>query len=183
MSILLKNRKREEICRLFSKRAVGAEIGVFCGEFARLLAKAAEPSCLYLIDPWWEVQGEVYSNRSDHMKTRDAHQRTLDRMKWWLEKGIARVLVQRSQEALAAMPDESLDWAYLDASHDYAQTREELALLARKVKRSGIIAGHDFNTRRHRGVFLAIVDFLEDNPQYEIVYIDNFDQWAIQAAA
>jgi hypothetical protein len=43
---------------------------------------------------------------------------TRERMKWWLQRRIVRLVVKRSQDALAAMPDASLDWAYLDSSHD-----------------------------------------------------------------
>jgi hypothetical protein len=42
------------------------------------------------------------------------------------------------------MPDHSLDWAYVDSSHAYDHTVQELALLDRKVRSGGVIAGDDW---------------------------------------
>jgi len=52
--------------------------------------------------------------------------------------------------ALTRMPDEHLDWAYLDTTHQYDQTATELQLLKQKVKPGGIIAGDDWRQRAIR---------------------------------
>lgn len=180
MPILYASGSRGAICDILPKRAIGAEIGVYRGGFSRTLGTLLDPKKLFLIDPWWTRYGDAYTYRPSR-KTKDAYQKTCDRMQWWIERGTVEILVQRSQDALAAMDDALLDWAYVDASHEYAETAEELNLLKRKVKPGGLIAGHDFNTRQHPGVFRAISEFLAANPSYELCYIDDCDQWALRA--
>jgi hypothetical protein len=110
------------------------------------------------------------------LSTRAAYEATVTRMKWWLDRDLATTVVQRSQEALAAMDDGHLDWAYLDSSHQFGETLEELRLLKRKVKAKGVICGHDFKTGRHPGVFRAITAFLQESAEFRLVYLDTRDQ-------
>lgn len=177
--MLFLNQRRQGIASILPTGAVGAEIGVFCGDFSKPFAKCTMPARLYLIDPWWVLHGERFSYRPG-LLTKTAYDSAVSRMKWWIDRGLAVLVVERSQTALAKMDDAHLDWAYLDSSHDYRETKEELGLLRAKVKADGIICGHDFNTRRHPGVFRAIAEFLKETPEYELFYLDNFTQWAIR---
>ena len=177
--MLYMQRHRDNIARWLPSASIGAEIGVFTGRFAKRLAKLTNPRTLYLIDPWWTRYGDVFSFRPA-LATQTAYDATVQRMKWWIERDIVQVVVKRSQEALAEMPSEHLDWVYLDSSHDYVETLEELELCSKKVKGKGVIAGHDFNTRRHPGVFRALTEFLQTHPEYELSYQDNHHQWGIR---
>ena len=49
-----------------------------------------------------------------------------------------------SPEVTAHFPDDFFDFVYLDARHDYTSVLTDLAAFWPKVKRGGIIAGHDF---------------------------------------
>jgi spermidine synthase len=51
-----------------------------------------------------------------------------------------------SIEYLNSIPNQSFDVIYIDTTHDYGRTREELLLSYEKVKENGIISGHDYNT-------------------------------------
>lgn len=65
--------------------------------------------------------------------------------------------------ALTRMPDQHLDWAYLDTTHEYDQTARELQLLKQKVKPGGIIAGDDWRpdpSHPHHGVCKAVQAFV-----------------------
>ena len=48
----IENDGREWLLEMMPKNSVCAEIGVFWGEFSRLILKVAEPKMLHLIDPW-----------------------------------------------------------------------------------------------------------------------------------
>ena len=87
-----------------------------------------------------------------------------------------------SQDVLKKFPDNYFDWVYLDSSHLYKQTLDELELLKAKVKDNGIISGHDWQPdpqKNHHGLYKAVNKFLEKNP-YEIIYLDQSTQWAIK---
>ena len=49
-----------------------------------------------------------------------------------------------STEATKLIPDGSLDFAYIDARHDYCGIIEDLHSYWSKVQSGEIIAGHDF---------------------------------------
>ena len=57
--------------------------------------------------------------------------------------------------------DNSLDFVFIDAGHDYESVRKDLNAWFPKVKNGGIIAGHDYHY--DCGVFPAVNEFFKDN--------------------
>jgi predicted O-methyltransferase YrrM len=47
-------------------------------------------------------------------------------------------------EAAKLVPDDSLDFIYVDARHDYCGVREDLREWWPKLRMGGILAGHDY---------------------------------------
>lgn len=170
---------RDEFISILPRNAVGAEVGVFTGRFSRELCKRTSPRLFYAIDPWWERHGPTFSFRPK-MHTRHAYHSTLKRLRPWIKAGIAQVLVQKSQEALQALSPGTLDWVYLDSSHEEAETLEELHLCSKAVRPEGVISGHDFTCKKWPGVFRALTRFLHERPEYELFYVDNFSNWAMR---
>lgn len=64
---------------------------------------------------------------------------------------------------------ESLDLVYIDAAHDYLSVRDDIQAWWPKVKRGGIISGHDYETKEDDGfwgpieVFGAVNDWAKGN--------------------
>ena len=48
---------------------------------------------------------------------------------------------------LYSLPDNHLDWLYLDACHDYKPVSIELENGLNKVKKGGFIMGHDYRSQ------------------------------------
>ena len=94
--------------------------------------------------------------------------------------------IEYDQDFLATLPDAYFDWVYLDATHEYEQTRLELQLLRRKVKLSGVIAGDDWQSDHghwHHGVFKVVQELIAEG-SYVILYADPRSlQWAIRQAS
>lgn len=130
---------REALVELLPKGAVGAELGVDSGDFSQVLLDRAEPRVLHLVDSWG-------SRRYGEAK----RQAVVERFAGELDRGRVQIHRDWSTRALQVFEDGSLDWAYLDTDHTYATTREELALLDRKVSPTGVIAGHDYVTGNWR---------------------------------
>jgi beta-1,4-mannosyl-glycoprotein beta-1,4-N-acetylglucosaminyltransferase len=64
-----------------------------------------------------------------------------------------------SWEAAELYPDESLDFVFIDAAHDYESVKKDIAAWYPKVKRTGIIAGHDYHNSV--GVASAVHEFFK----------------------
>jgi predicted O-methyltransferase YrrM len=62
-----------------------------------------------------------------------------------------------SWEAAALYPDESVDFVFIDAAHDYEAVTKDLAAWYPKVKPAGVFAGHDYDFNSVRA---AVTDFM-----------------------
>jgi hypothetical protein len=150
------------------------------------LIKKTKPHKIYLVDPWWKLNGEYFPSWPDNynnnkpLSTQEAYSTTKESVKKWIEKDIAKVVVEKDLDFLASLEDNHLDWVYIDSTHQYEHTRKELN---RVIKADGIISGHNWRpdpNHRHHGVFKAVNEFCKAE-NWEIFSIDKkFVQWAIR---
>jgi cephalosporin hydroxylase len=68
-----------------------------------------------------------------------------------------------SSKASKIYDDESLDFVFIDASHDYDSVISDLKSWFPKIKKGGYFAGHDFH---HQPIIKAVHEFFN---QQEIV--------------
>ncbi len=132
----------------------GAEIGVWSGENARnIFAAIPDLEILYLVDPYreysfaqreWKVLADV---------RRRAHRR--------LKNNNVRFLEMFSEQTGEHVPNDSLDFVYIDGTHAYNLVMRDILIWEKKVKKGGIISGHDYTNSRRRiiGVKAAVDDF------------------------
>ena len=140
-----RDKVRGKLLRSLPKGARVAEVGVWEGAFSKRILEICEPVELHLIDPWL-YQPEFGNTGFGRKKNEDLmevkYQGVVDAF-----KDDPRVKIHRamSDAALAAMPDASLDWVYLDGNHNAPFIDNDIAQSLKKVKHDGIIAGDDFN--------------------------------------
>jgi hypothetical protein len=178
---------RNEVLAFLRPDTVGVELGVFAGQFSRVLLQLVQPRILHLVDPWWAVFGETYPDwggYTDHgtLSTRAAYEAALQRTAAARGASTVHVHVATSYDWLSSVPDESLDWAYLDTTHTYDDTLMELTLLARKVRADGLILGDDYWTacgNVHYGVVQAVHAFIRSRP-YLLIHADRHAQFALR---
>jgi predicted O-methyltransferase YrrM len=99
-----------------------------------------------------------------------------------VQNGQVEFHIGNDLQVLTEFPDGYFDWVYLDSTHEYSQTKQELALLQTKVKPAGLITGDDWQDdprHIHHGVSKAVNEFLEDNPSWKIVFREH-TQWALR---
>ena len=73
--------------------------------------------------------------------------------------GFLETIVSTSVDAVASVPDGSLDWVFIDADHAYKAVRTDVISWAPKLKPGGLMSGHDYG----RGGVTLAVDCLFDN--------------------
>jgi hypothetical protein len=136
---------RGRLLEAMPKGGTCAEIGVWEGKFSARILEICQPATLHLIDPWAYMPefGNTGFGRKKNEHLMDEKFREVQAA----FAGDARVVIHRatSDVALAALPDASLDWVYVDGNHNEPFIGNDIALCLQKVKPDGIIAGDDFN--------------------------------------
>jgi hypothetical protein len=134
----------EEWLRALPTGSVGAEIGVWKGDFTKLVYQVVQPRQLHLVDPWLfqpDFPGRMFGgavagsqtdmNRIFHrVKQRFAEQRPIYHRKF-------------SSDALQDFEDESLDWVYIDGNHHYRFVKADLEGYWHKLVPGGLLTGDD----------------------------------------
>lgn len=111
----------------------GAEIGVNQGEYGITLCKAGLK--VYGIDCW-----EDYSGYKRTGAYKSHYQEAVDNL-----KGYDYTIIEKySMDALGDFEDNSLDFVYIDANHTLPHICADVFGWERKVRRGGIISGHDY---------------------------------------
>lgn len=130
---------RDSLIEFFKERGFtkGAEIGVFEGDFSEVLAKGGFE--LYSIDPWLVYEDYGTSDYTPMAEKR--YQKTVRKLSQYPNVHIVR---KTSMDALAEFEDNSLDFVYIDANHQFKYIAEDIFEWWKKVKKGGVIAGHDY---------------------------------------
>ena len=159
-----KDFNRRHLAQLFAELGFkrGAEIGVDAGRFSQILCQEIPDLELWCIDPWKlmkdycdPVTGKIWG-----AKTESRTRRNYERAKVRLEPYNAHIIIGTSMDVVRDF-DVDLDFVYIDANHNFNYVMEDLINWSKKVRRGGIIAGHDYS-KRFSGLRLA-VDAYTDN--------------------
>lgn len=124
----------------FEELTYGAEIGVRHGETAEYLLKRHPKLFLNLIDPYHpyldihemltaELQASIKAKASKRLESFNT------RIRWIYEPSVV---------AVSCIPDRSLDFAFIDASHRKEAVYEDCVFWYPKVRTGGILCGHDY---------------------------------------
>lgn len=138
---------RDELPALLNARGLlgrGAEIGVKLGVYSDSLLRSWHGEELVSIDPWLSADPDEYVDRSN--VSQDEFDRYYEETRQRLSRHGSRSTIWRmtSVEAAARVEDQSFDFVYIDARHDYDSVKEDLEAWYAKVRPGGILAGHDY---------------------------------------
>lgn len=142
---------RSVVLRAFGPGSIGAEVGVWRGDFSRRLLRRVRPRRLYLIDPWAYAPdpryGEaLYGRRGAGSQAAmdQVHDEVAQRFAADVSAGRVVILRERSVDAAASMADGELDWVYIDGDHTHDQVLADLEAFLPKVKVGGLVCGDDY---------------------------------------
>tara|TARA_R110000765_G_scaffold53245_1_gene106906 strand:+ start:54 stop:713 length:660 start_codon:yes stop_codon:yes gene_type:complete len=106
----------------------------------------------------------------------DLFQKFLDNTKQFSE--IIHPIRLPSQEAHTLYDEESLDFVFIDAAHDMRNVLKDICGWLPKVKRGGIIAGHDYGGG-HIGVNNAVDLYFKNIIKTEIQTFEDCSCWLV----
>jgi len=126
----------------------GAEIGVYDGRFSKILCQKILGLKLYAIDNW----GERYKQSFELAKAN-------------LKPYGVTIIRRDSIEAAADFEDNSLDFVFIDARHTYKHVSQDIREWAKKVRKGGIVSGHDYYVFHHgsHGVINAVNEYVKSH--------------------
>ncbi len=135
---------RAHLAELFAELQFkkGVEVGVDRGIYSEALCKANPDAEIIGIDPWspsaYDPGGYVDENQEffDNYYTRT--KRRMARYRNY------KILRKTSLEAMDDFEDNSLDFVYIDANHDFPNVIQDIHGWNRKVRSGGILSGHDY---------------------------------------
>ena len=137
------------LAELFSELGFtkGVELGVDRGEYSKILCDANPNLKLFCVDPWIPdayEKGTYINEPPEYFNA--CYEETKKRL-----EGSNCVLVRKmSADALKDFEDNSLDFVYIDANHDFPNLTFDLHNWLKKVKEGGIVAGHDYANFSYR---------------------------------
>ena len=132
------------------------EIGVQKAEFSEQFLSLWNGKMYHMVDPWKHYSD---SNYVDHCNVGQAEQdQVFMEAKNRMSKYSHRINFIRltSLEAVNEFDENSLDFAYLDGRHDYYNVMMDMMAWWPKVKKGGIMAGHDFDSEN---LIAAVLEF------------------------
>lgn len=131
-----------------------AEVGAASGLFSAEILSWGVPK-LFMIDIWETKPffGCASYEQGWHDNNYEAAKKIVEP---YGEKAI--FLKGMSSEVVSNIPDESLSFIYIDATHTYEAVLEDLKTYYPKLKKGGIMAGHDYLCKDY-GVEQAVIEF------------------------
>jgi hypothetical protein len=161
---------RLELLHYLPKNSVGAELGVYLGEFSQEILNSVRPDKLYLIDVWDFIELSYKDKLMRNHKSQHNNYRTV------LKKfyNISNTFMIRAKTDIVSevFPSEYFDWVYIDADHSYEGCMNDLTNCDPLVKNDGLILGHDFDEISFPGVIRAVQEFVKSRGYY-LTYITN----------
>jgi len=151
-----------EICkRTMTGPIKGAEIGVLGGGHAvTMLRRYKDLAELHLIDSY----GGITDQDPKFLQFRARFESEQHRIVWH---------IMTSAEAAKIIPDGSLDFVYIDASHRHDDVCFDIRAWRPKVRPGGVLCGHDYFS--HGSVVKAVDAWAKETNNY--IFSTNPDWW------
>jgi hypothetical protein len=128
-----------------NKKLIGLEIGVEYGLNAKTMLTLLPIEKLYMVDPY-------INNDQMYRETR----------KYLAKYDDKTIFIRKTSENAANEIPDKLDFVYLDGAHTYEAVKKDIELIYNKIKKGGILGGHDF-WANEIGVCKAVLEFVEYN--------------------
>lgn len=155
----------------FESPAKFVEVGVWKGRsvayMAVEIANSGKKIDFYAVDTWDGTAPETDPSNINHLPELQQNS------EWLYELFLQNIepakeyitpLRMFSLEAVNQFEDESLDFVFIDASHDYENVKADVLAWLPKIKKTGVLAGHDYEGEVKQAVDEVLTSFKISEP-------------------
>ena len=138
---------RDDLGKILERHnfTVGVELGVQNGIYSNIILKEWKSCKQYvLVDVWRSLTNYVDVANFNDKQQELIYETAMKTLRPYGDK----ITVKRNLTTSAALdfPDKHFDFIYVDARHDYCGALDDIKTWWPKLKRGGIMAGHDYIT-------------------------------------
>ena len=159
--------------RLTDGKLYGAEIGVWKGRMSAQLLRRFPLLTLIMVDRWCPPPaGDSYLTSGSTMARQDArtfksvYQEAVMRVAFAGRR--ADIVRGDSAESAGKIRDGTLDFVFVDGDHSYAGVTRDIEAWIGKVKRGGLIGGHDYAHPDQGDVKRAVHDWFGSEVEIDV---------------
>lgn len=148
----------------------GVEVGVERGRYARQICEINSQMKLWGVDPYEKY--EDYREYKDQAEMDSIYNTMLYELEGAIKHGKFEIIRKKSEDAVKQFEEESLDFVYIDGNHEFDYPLRDIEAWWPKVKKGGILAGHDYVRAAH-------LEFTIKDALREFTQKNNIDFWFV----
>lgn len=144
------------------------EVGTWKGDFAQRLLESTSCKKLYCVDPYAFFSDFTYVDAMNFQLQNEAdryYETTKNRLEQVAGPDRVEIIRKVSLEGAKDFADESLDFVYIDANHEFTHALQDVLAWYPKVKPGGILAGDDvysYNLDDYTNNYNMLLNFSDD---------------------
>lgn len=146
----------------YSDLKIGAEVGIAGGQHIKYLMENTNIEKIYGIDPYEYSVWNVGVNVDNEYGSMDKLFYDVSEMLKHYDNRV-ELIRKKSLDASLNFKDESLDFVFIDAGHDYKDCLDDISFWHKKIRKGGFVMGHDWCHPAFPGVEQAVLEFYGDN--------------------
>ena len=143
------------------------EIGSYAGESTMMFANNFNK--VISIDPYLNDY-DLNDDACHHMDLTSVYLIFLNNIESY--KNIVNIR-KTSDEAVFEIPNDFVDFVYIDGLHTYEQVKKDIANYLPKIKNGGFIGGHDYHVN-----WKGVMDAVNENFKVDAIFSDS--SWIVQ---
>jgi hypothetical protein len=144
-------RLRQDLGEILEKEGLkfGVELGVQKGEFAEQILNRWKSATKYvLVDIWAHLEHYHDMANVGNNEQEELFRQTKNRLAPFMAKpDLIEICRDFTTKCAVKYPDDHFDFIYVDARHDRMGVLQDMEAWWPKLKRNGIMAGHDYVTQ------------------------------------
>jgi hypothetical protein len=147
---------RNELLEILPKNMICCELGVFKGDYSKIIHEILKPSELILIDNFTGIFGSGDKDGQNHINI-DLDIAYDELKEYFSFDNKVKLIKNNTLNGLDIFENNYFDYIYIDADHEYNAVFDDLLKSFEKIKNKGYISTHDYIYPY--GVLNAVNDF------------------------